>query len=151
MAAALTADGSDKIDRVSFEVDETHELQRLTMGGLETHFGRATGFERLLPARGAQAPSVTRLEAREAEFRPWGRQVVTPRQREFEEVRGHERTDGVGADVRGIGLAAATTKPAGYRGLTADGEGITEHIDLTVVTVAAAVHRGVKGTRNPSF
>ena len=72
---------------------------------------RAVGVERFLPARGADAPAIPWLQAREA--RPRGRQVVAARLREREERAGDQDTHDVTADVVVVGLAAARTKPTG--------------------------------------
>ena len=143
-------EGSDKIDRVDFEIGEGDDLKGATMGRLQADFGRTPRLEGLLPTGCAEAPAVARLESGEPEFRPWRGEVIAPGPREFQELRSHYGADGVRTDVRGVGFAASATEPAGFRRLTTVGEGLAEHVDLPVLTVAAAVHGEEKGTSNPS-
>ena len=139
-------EGSDKIDGVGFEIGEGHDLKRSTMSRLEGDLGCAAGLKSLLPASRAEAPTIARFESRETEFGPRRGQVITSRPGELEELPGHHGADGVGADVRRIGLAATAPKPARFRRMAAVGEGVAEHVDLPILTVAAAVHGGAKGT-----
>ncbi len=139
-------EGSDKIDRVGFEIGEGHDLQRAPMGRLQADLRRATCLESLLPTRRAKAPAVTRLESWEAELRPRRRQIIASGSGELKKVRRHHGAHGVGPGIRRVGLATAATEPAGFGRMAAVGEGVTEHIDLPVLTVAAAIHAGAKGT-----
>jgi hypothetical protein len=65
--------GSDKIDRVRFEVSEFYYFKGATVSRLKARFGCTIGLKRLLPARGAQAPPIAWLQPREPELRPWSR------------------------------------------------------------------------------
>lgn len=139
-------EGSDKIDCEGFEIGERHDLQRSTMCRLQADLRCAAGLESLLPPRRAEAPAVPRLEPQEAELRSRRRQVIASGAGELEELRRHHGTDGMRAGIRGVGLAATASEPASFRRMAAVGEGFAEHIDLPVLTVAAAVHGGTKGT-----
>src|SRR6266404_5310211 len=70
-------------------------------------------IERLLPAAGAQAPAVARFEPGEAVLRQGRAEVVAVRLGEGEELRRHDHTDGVQADILAAGIAASVTVEAG--------------------------------------
>lgn len=55
---------SPEIEGVPLEVYQRYVLHRILMGGTEDQARCDTGIERLLPARGAQAPAITRPQAR---------------------------------------------------------------------------------------
>jgi hypothetical protein len=68
---------SDEIERVPLQVYQRYILQRILMGGTEDQARCDTGIERLLPVRGAQAPAISRLQARAPEFGSRRAQIVT--------------------------------------------------------------------------
>ena len=65
------------------------------------------------PVGRRDAPPVARDEAWEAVLRARGRQVVADPALLVEELRGHNRTDGVAPEVLGAGAAAAVAEEAG--------------------------------------
>ena len=73
---AYSAAYSGKIDRVGFQVRERDDFQRSAVCGFEHHLWRAACFERFLPSRRAQAPSILRLQARKVVFRSRRRQII---------------------------------------------------------------------------
>ncbi len=56
---------------------EVDKFQSGFMGGFQDDFRRVSRFERFLPPSGAQAPLVSRLESRKAEFGAGRAQVVS--------------------------------------------------------------------------
>ena len=64
------------------------------------------GMVGLEPARGAHAPTVSRLQASKAPLGPWSGKVVTRGLAEGEGAFGHHGADGVAADVVRSGRAA---------------------------------------------
>ena len=100
---------------VGDEVAQLHPLQGGRVGRRQHDRRRHPGLERLLPARGAQAPLVAGLQSREAELGVRRRQVVADRGREGQELRGDPGADRVHAHVLGAGVAAAVAVEAGQR------------------------------------
>src|SRR5438270_3347537 len=98
---------SAQIDGVFLQEIERHDLQRRLMRSHQLHFGRLAGLEGLLPARRAQAPAIAGLEAREADLRHRGREIVAGRLRENEELGIDMRAHRVHAKIVGAGVAAA--------------------------------------------
>lgn len=71
------------------------------------------GFERLLPATGADAPTIAGLKAGEVVFGRGGREVVARREAEGEEVSRDLDADGVAALVLRTRVTVAVAKKAG--------------------------------------
>ena len=105
-----------------------HHSQRAGLGGAQHDVRCVAGFQRLLPARRAQAPAVRRLQPVETEFRMRGGQVVAGALAEGEEIVGHHRADRVAADVLGRGVAAAVAEEAGQRADGATLQHAAEHV-----------------------
>src|SRR5437868_5402830 len=106
MAASAPATSSLKFDGVFLQLVEGHDLQRYRMGRLENDLRRLAGVQRLLPASGAQAPTVAGLQPGEAELGHRRRQVVALALREGEELGGHDDANRVQAHVLAAGIAA---------------------------------------------
>ena len=86
------------------------------------------GFERLLPAFGAKAPAIARLEPRKAEFGHRCRQIVADRLRERQK-RGIELgADSMHPEILGSGVAAAIPIEASHRLDAAFGEWLAEDV-----------------------
>ena len=73
----------------------------------EDHRWGMAGSGGLEPAKGAEAPVVSRDEPREAPLRLRGDEVIADRHREGEEVGGHHGADGVGPRIGRNRSAAA--------------------------------------------
>src|ERR1700689_4880493 len=73
--AAIFALASD-LHRVVLQHPERRDRQGLLVGRFQHHLRREAGVEGFLPARGAEAPAVAGLEAREAVLRHRGGEVV---------------------------------------------------------------------------
>ena len=128
--AARIPTESSKVDGVSLEVAKLDELKCGLMRGGEDDAGRASGLERLTPARGAETPAVAGLKAGKAELRPRRGKVVAPRFREGEELRRHLDAHRVQAQILGAGMAAARAIEPGDRALGADRERLAEDVPL---------------------
>src|ERR1019366_4591805 len=87
------------------------------------------GVQRLLPARGAQAPAVVGLQAGETELGHRRREVVALRLAERQELGGHHHADGVAADILAAGVAAAVAEEAGHWADRAGVELAAQHIE----------------------
>ena len=85
------------------------------MGRFEHHVGGDAGVEGLLPALGAQTPSVAGRKPVEAEGGLRGAQVVAPLLAEGEEFGRDPCAHHVRAKVVGPGVAAAVAIKAGER------------------------------------
>ena len=80
------------------------------------HYGRADPqLNRLQPTRGANAPTVTGLEAGKTIFRPRRAEVVARRRAELEKFRRNLDTDGMAAGILRAGVARAIAKKPGQR------------------------------------
>jgi hypothetical protein len=95
-----------QIDRKSFEIAQRAVSQRRLMRGAQNDARRVIGFERLLPALGAQAPAVAGLQPGKADFGDRRRQIIAARLGETKKGVGHDHADGVTADVFAAGVAA---------------------------------------------
>src|SRR5262245_60817988 len=115
MAASASATSSLKPDGVLFQLVERDDVQGHSMGRLEHDLRGGTGVQRLLPARGAQAPAVAGLEAGEAVLRQRRREVVALRLGEVEELGGHDDANRVKAGILAAGIAAGIAIEAGQR------------------------------------
>jgi DNA helicase II / ATP-dependent DNA helicase PcrA len=100
---------------LGFEVVEGALFQGRLVGGTQAHSWRAAGFKRFLPAGGAQAPAVARLQSLKAKFGPGGAEVVALGFGEFEEFGSDYGADSVQAKVIGAYIAAAIAVEAGNR------------------------------------
>src|SRR5213082_2743472 len=119
---------STQVDRVFLQQIERHDLQRRLMRAHKLHLGRLAGVKGLLPARRAQAPAIAGLEAREADLRHRGREIVAGRLRENEELGIDMRADRVHAKIVGAGVAAAGAVKPGHRVRAAFCEWLAQHV-----------------------
>ena len=119
---------SGEIDREALEVGERAVAQRAFVRGAQHHAGRLARLECFLPTGCTEAPTVAGFQAGETEFLHRGRKVVAAGFGKFEERRGHDRADGVAAEILSTGVAAAVTKEPGHRVYRADVEPLSEHI-----------------------
>ena len=90
---------SGQVDGVALEVLERDDLQRRGMGRPQHHPRRHARLQRLLPARGAQAPPIAGAQPRKAELLARGRQVVASRAGEIQELPRHAGAYGVTAEI----------------------------------------------------
>ena len=117
------------IQREAFEVGERAVGKRTLVGGPQHYARRLAAFEGLLPARRAQAPPISGLQARKAKFRDRSREIVAAGFREGEKSRSEYRTDGMAADIFATRVAASVTKEAGHRFQRTDLEPLAKHIE----------------------
>src|SRR5262245_29363993 len=80
---------SSKIDGVTLQVLERDNLECRLVGRRENNPRRLAGVECLAPTRGAQAPAVAGVEARESEIGLRRREIVAACLREFEKLGRH--------------------------------------------------------------
>ena len=85
------------------------------MRRLEHDRRRTAGIERFAPARCAEAPAITGLEAGELVEREWCREVVATRFGEGEKLVGQHHTDGMHALVLPARVTAAVAIEARNR------------------------------------
>ncbi len=78
---------------------DRHRLERALVRGAENDGGRDSRAVGVEPPRGAHAPAVARLQAREAPFRAWCREVVSRPAAELEKLLGHHGTHRVTAEI----------------------------------------------------
>lgn len=100
---------------VPLQILEPAVLQGHGMGGAQYDTGRPSGSERLLPARGAEAPTVAGLQAGKAVVRPRCAEIVATGTAELEELGRHFGTHRVAAEILGSGFAAAGAGETGAR------------------------------------
>lgn len=98
---------SGKIDGVALEVAELHDLKRRFVCRGENDPRCAPSLKGLAPARGTQAPAVSRLKARKAEFGARGGKIVAPSLGEGEKRPSNLDAHRMQAEVFGPGVATA--------------------------------------------
>ena len=96
------------------KVVERGELERERMRRLQHDRRRDAVVERFLPAARAEAPTVARAEAAEAELRTGRREVVPHRGAEGEELLGHDGAHRVDADILAAGPAGPVAPEPGH-------------------------------------
>ena len=116
------------------------------MGRLQHDLRRDVGVEGLLPAAGAQAPAVARLQAGEAILRHWRTEIVAGGLREGEELGRHHDADRVEADILAAGVAATVAVEAGHGLMRARLQGPAQHVDRRRASGAALVGRLIEHT-----
>src|SRR5215212_3895646 len=114
MAASAPATSSLKPDGVLLQVVERDDVQGHGMRRLEHDLRGGAGFQRLLPAAGAQAPAVARLQPGEAVLRHRRREIVALSLGEGQELGRQDHTDRVQAEVLVPGIAAAVAIEPGH-------------------------------------
>src|SRR5216683_4640183 len=119
---------SAQVDRVFLQQIERHDFEGRFMRRGESHPGCAAGLESFLPALGAQAPAVARLQPGEPGGRDRRRQIVAGSARKRQEFGIDPGADGMEADILGTGLAAAGPVEPGQRFCAAFGELLAENI-----------------------
>lgn len=97
------------------ELRELDELERVFVRRLEQHRRGGAGGIGLFPTRGAQAPSVSRLEPREPKLGSRCGEIVSRRTRERKKILGDAGTDAVDTVIVGPGAAAAVAVESGQR------------------------------------
>lgn len=108
-----------------------HDGERGLVGGFEHNRTCRACLLNLKPARGADAPLVPWLEARKAELRHRGGEVVTEKLRDAQKLLVHDAADGVDTEVVGARLAATGTVEAGHGLAAAHIQGLAENISTT--------------------
>lgn len=114
--------------RVVLQIGQSNHLERLLMGRGQDHRRCHTGLSGLPPTTGADAPTISRLQAWESKLGPGRDQIVAMVDGEFEEGLGHHRTDRVAAEILRAGVAAAVTKKTREGFKTARLKFTAEHI-----------------------
>src|SRR5712691_7988591 len=117
-----------QIDRVFLQQIERHDFEGRFMRRGEPHPGCAAGLESFLPALGAQAPAVARLQPGKTGGRDRRRQIVAGGARKRQELGIDPGADGVETDILGAGLAAACPVEPGQRFRAALAELLAENI-----------------------
>ncbi len=103
------------LEGVRLEVGERDELERRGVRRLEHDRRRDARLERLLPARGDDAPAVARAEPREQPLRLRRHEVVPADTENSRNSSVIDRADGVEAGVGALGAAVAVAEEAGHR------------------------------------
>src|SRR5271155_400470 len=119
---------SAQVDRVALQHLQRDDLQGGLVGRGQSDFGSFAGLECLLPALGAQAPAIARLQTRKAEFRYRRRQIVAGRLRERQKGGIDAGANRVQPEILGSGIAAAVAVKSGHRLGAALGERLAEHV-----------------------
>ena len=95
---------------MALQIGQRAIIQCALVGRAQHHPRGVARLEGFLPARGAKAPAVARLQSGKAEFGHGSRKVVAPFLREAEEPVRHHYADGVAAHILVTGVAAAIAK-----------------------------------------
>jgi len=85
------------------------------VSGRENDRGVNVGFDGLEPARGTNAPAVTRGKTSKTEFWARGGEVIACSAAEGEELDGHLHADTVATSVFGAGITGPVAKKASER------------------------------------
>ena len=80
----MVAPQSRKVYCEAFEIGKRAISERAFVRGAQDHTRRVASLKGFLPARGTQAPTVTRIQARKAECGYWCRKIVAARFGKFE-------------------------------------------------------------------
>ena len=115
-------------DGVLDEEFEGNDVEGRLVGGFEDDGTCGAGLLDLQPARGADAPTVPRLEAGEAILRHGGGEVVAEGLRRGEKRLVDDAANGMHAKVFGAGLAASGAVESGHGGAATGGEGLAEDV-----------------------
>ena len=118
------------------------------MCSAQHHARRVPCLQRFLPSRCAQAPAITGLQSRKAEFRDRRREIIAAGLRIFKKSRGHDGAHGVAADVLAAGVAASIAKKTRHRAQGADFESIAQHVLGLASPAAAALARVISQHRD---
>jgi len=70
---------SRKVYGKAFKIDKGAVSESTLVRRAQDHTRRLADLERFLPARGTEAPTVTRVQAWKAECRNWSRKIVAAR------------------------------------------------------------------------
>ena len=100
---------------MTLEVFELDEFQRGNVSGCEDHARGRASFERLLPARDAQAPLVAGLLTGEPILGHGRGEIIARGLREAENLGRHLHANGVQTVIAGAGVAAAVAVKSGGR------------------------------------
>jgi catechol 2,3-dioxygenase-like lactoylglutathione lyase family enzyme len=119
------------VDRVLLERGERDDLKRALVGGGEHDRRGEAVLVGAQPVRRGDAPPVARDEAREAELRHRGDQVVADTPLVLEELARHHRANGMTAQVLRTRGAAAVPVEAGERVSSTRLKLAAEHIPFT--------------------
>ena len=95
-----------QVYREPLEISERAVSQRTLMCRVQDYAWHLVGFECFLPTRGAQAPTITRFEPREAELWHGSRKIIAARFRKREKLRCHYSADSVAPYVLTPRIAA---------------------------------------------
>ena len=107
------------------------------MRGTQHHTRRVACLECFLPARGAEAPTVTWVQSWKAERGNWCRKIVAARFGKFEKGRSHDGADRVTANVFSPGVAAAIPIKSCHGFDRADIKRLAEHVSGATPPIAS--------------
>ena len=116
------------VERVLLQCVERNDGERFLVCRRENDRRRDTRLESLAPGRGAHAPAISGNEARKAEGRHRGEEIVALLAGKGEEFGRDLRADHVQADILRARVAAAVAIEAGHGLKRTDFQRLTEHI-----------------------
>jgi len=119
---------------------ERHNLERALVRRAQVDARRHTGLVSFLPARGAQAPAVAGLQARETELGSRRREIVAAEARELEKFLRDLDADRVRAQIVVARVAAAVAEESRHRVLATRFERFPEYVDGIVHGDLAHAH-----------
>ena len=111
-AAEIAGSGGD-IDGMLLEHGQGDDLQCTLVGGGQDHIGGGTVMVGPKPVGRGHTPSITGHQAGKSELGHRGDQVVPDGALMLQEFGGHDRTDGVAAEILRAGVAAPVPVEAG--------------------------------------
>lgn len=100
-------------NRVRLQFIQRHPFEGRNVGGMEVNEGGDSGVKGFFPARDAQAPTVSRFQARKAGARGGRYQIVAARLGKLEEFVAHDGADEVQTGIVFAGVAAAIAEKSG--------------------------------------
>ena len=101
---------SGEVHREPLQIGERTVVEGAFVRSPQNYAGRLARFERFLPARRTQAPTVARPQAGKAKLWRRRRKIIATGFGKVEELSSHDSADGMTADVFSTRLAAAVSE-----------------------------------------
>jgi hypothetical protein len=107
-----------------------NEFEHPLMAGFEDHWRSTPGLEAFFPTQGAQTPAIPSAKAREVEFGPGRRKVVSSGPAKLQKLECEFSTDDMAAGILRAGAAVAIAVEARLRSKAAGLQRQPEHTEL---------------------
>ncbi len=119
---------SGEIQRVTLQIGKRAVVERTLVRRAQHNTRRGAGFKSFLPARRAEAPSVSGLEPGKSVFRHRRRKIVSARSRKRQKFIRHDHAHRVASHIFGPGVAASVAEETCHRFRGTGLERSAEHI-----------------------